>query len=249
MDFQFKQSISIAKKLAVLNGGAILGIVLLTAVFLISERTLILEERTSNVKQAVETAYGVLDYYQKQEASGALPRAEAQKKAMDAIKLLRYGNNEYFWINDMQPKMVMHPIKPELDNKDVSANKDPTGKLLFMEFVNTVKRSGGGAVDYMWPKPGSDQPVKKVSFVKGFEPWGWILGSGVYVDTVDATVRGRALTFALGAVLLAALLLGVGLVIARGMLRQLGGEPDYASSIARSIASKARASSRLRSSS
>jgi len=232
----FTQSMSIAKKLAVLNAGAILGIIILTAIFLISERTLILEERTSNVRQAVETAYGVLDYYQKQEASGALPRAEAQKKAMEAIKVLRYGNNEYFWLNDMQPKMIMHPIKPELDNKDLSANKDPTGKHLFVEFVNVVKKAGAGPVDYMWPKPGSDKPVQKVSFVKGFEPWGWILGSGVYVDTVDATVRGRAVTFAAGAVVLAAVLLGIGVFIARGMLRQLGGEPDYASSIARSIA-------------
>ena len=232
----FTQSMSIAKKLAVLNAGAILGIIILTAIFLISERTLILEERTSNVRQAVETAYGVLDYYQKQEASGALPRAEAQKKAMEAIKVLRYGNNEYFWLNDMQPKMIMHPIKPELDNKDLSANKDPTGKHLFVEFVNMVKKAGAGPVDYMWPKPGSDKPVQKVSFVKGFEPWGWILGSGVYVDTVDATVRGRAVTFAAGAVVLAAVLLGIGVFIARGMLRQLGGEPDYASSIARSIA-------------
>jgi len=195
----FTQSMSIAKKLAVLNAGAILGIIILTAIFLISERTLILQERTSNVQQAVETAYGVLDYYQKQEASGSLPRAEAQKKAMDAIKLLRYGNNEYFWLNDMQPKMIMHPIKPELDNKDLSTNKDPTGKFLFVEFVNMVKKAGAGPVDYMWPKPGSDKPVQKVSYVKGFEPWGWILGSGVYVDTVDATVRGRAVTFAAGA--------------------------------------------------
>ena len=236
MNFQFAQSMSIAKKLAVLNAGAILGIIILTAIFLVSERTLILEERTSNVRQAVETAYGVLDHYQKQEASGALSRAEAQKKAMDTIKVLRYGNNEYFWINDMQPKMVMHPIKPELDNKDLSSNKDPTGKFLFVEFVNAVKKGGAGAVDYMWPKPGSEQPVKKVSYVKGFEPWGWVLGSGVYVDTVDATVRSRAVDFAIGAILLAAVLLGIGVYITRGMLRQLGGEPDYASSIARSIA-------------
>jgi methyl-accepting chemotaxis protein len=236
MSFQLTQSMSIAKKLAVLNVGAILGIVVLTAVFLLSERTLILEERTSNVRQAVETAYGVLDYYQKQEASGALPRAEAQKKAMDAIKLLRYGGNEYFWLNDMQPKMLMHPIKPELDNKNLSDNKDPNGKFLFVEFVDTVKKSGAGPVSYMWPKPGSDQPVQKVSYVKGFEPWGWIIGSGVYVDTVEATVRGRALTFAMGAVLLAAVLLGIGVFIARGMLRQLGGEPGYAASIAHSIA-------------
>jgi len=236
MNLSFLHSASVAKKLAVLNASAILGITLLTAVFLSSEGKLILAERQANVKQAVETAYGIVEHYHREETSGKLPRAEAQKYAMTALKTLRYGGNEYFWINDMQPRMIMHPIKPELDNKDLSANKDPSGKHLFVEFVNVVKARGEGSVDYLWPKPGSDKPVPKVSYVKGFAPWGWIVGTGVYVDTVDATVRNRAIEFALGAIVLSAILLGIGVVIARGMLRQLGGEPGYASGIARTIA-------------
>ena len=70
----------------------------------------------------------------------------------------------------------MHPIKPELEGKSMSEVKDPTGKVLFVEFVNVVKASGAGFVDYLWPKPGSEKPVQKLSYVKGFEPWGWIVG-------------------------------------------------------------------------
>jgi len=236
MAFQFLQSMSIARKLAVLILSSIVGIVTLTALFLVSERTLILDERQNNVRQAVETAHGIVVYYHGLAAAGTMPDAEARKKAIDTVKSLRYSGSEYFWINDMQPKMIMHPIKPALDNTDLSANADPTGKHLFVEFVNTVKASGAGFVLYMWPKPGSDAPVQKVSYVKGFAPWGWIVGSGVYIDTVETTIRGRMLSFSGGALVLAALLLGVGLLIGRGMLKQLGGEPAYAASIAHQIA-------------
>jgi methyl-accepting chemotaxis protein len=236
MSFNFFRSMSIAKKLAVPIVSAILGVAVLTALFLVSERALILQERKSSVQQAVETAHGILAHYNKQASTGAMTQADAQKKALDVLKGLRYSGNEYFWVNDMQPVMIMHPIRPDLDTKDLSATKDPEGKSLFMEFVKTVKENGAGSVEYLWPKPGSDTPVRKVSYVKGFAPWGWIIGSGVYVDTVEATIRSRAVMFSLGAIALAALLLVIGTVITRGLLKQLGGEPEYASGITRRIA-------------
>jgi methyl-accepting chemotaxis protein len=236
MSLQFLRSGSIASKLAIFIISAILGIALITSLFLVSERTLILDERKSNVRQAVETAHGILVHYNNQANAGLMSQAEAQKKAIESVKGLRYNNTEYFWINDMHPKMVMHPIKPELDNQDLTANKDPNGKQLFVAFVDAVKASGGGSVEYLWPKPGSDTPVQKVSYVKGFAPWGWVIGSGVYVDTVEATIRSRGTGFALGALLLAGTLLAIGVVITRSLLRQLGGEPAYAAGIARSIA-------------
>ncbi|HWV64012.1 MAG TPA: methyl-accepting chemotaxis protein, partial [Oxalicibacterium sp.] len=143
---------------------------------------------------------------------------------------------EYFWINDMHPTMVMHPISPALEGKDLTENKDPTGKHLFVEFVKVVKADGAGFVPYLWAKPGSTKPVPKISYVKGFAPWGWIIGSGIYLDTVQATILERLLYFSISALILAAILFAIGLVIARGLLRQLGGEPDYAASVASSIA-------------
>ena len=229
-------SLSIAKKLGLVIGGALLGIVALAALFLMSERKLILEERQSSVRQTVEVAHSLVAQFHDQVAKGKLTDDEAKQRAMAAIKGLRYSGSEYFWINDMQPKMVMHAVKAELDGKDLSENKDPTGKRLFVEFVDMVKASGAGFVFYMWPKPGSEQPVQKVSYVKGFTPWGWVLGSGVYIDTVDATIASRFVAMSIGTLLLASALLVIGLVVARNLLRQLGGEPAEATRITQAIA-------------
>ena len=233
---QNSRSMSIAKKLGLFTASAILGIVALTALFLVSERKLILEERKGNVRQVVETAHGLLAYYHDQTSKGVLTDTQAQQQAMQAIKGLRYSKTEYFWINDMHPRMLMHPINPALEGKDLSGNKDPNGKHLFVEFVKTVKADGAGFVPYMWAKPGSDQPVPKVSYVKGFAPWGWIIGSGIYIDTVEATILNRLMYFSIGALILAVILFAIGMVISRGLLKQLGGEPGYAADIVSEIA-------------
>jgi methyl-accepting chemotaxis protein len=140
-------------------------------------------------RQHVEVAHGILAWAQEQERSGKLTQAQAQALARETIGRLRYSKTEYFWINDMAPRMVMHPIKRELDGTDLSDYKDPNGLKLFVAFVDTVKRQGSGFVAYQWPKPGSDKPVDKVSYVMGFEPWGWIIGSGIYVDHVLANAQ------------------------------------------------------------
>ncbi|MFN4352119.1 MAG: methyl-accepting chemotaxis protein [Hylemonella sp.] len=224
-------NLTVARRLAVLIASAIAGIVILVSIFMVSERKLLMEERQNAVRQTVETAYGLAAHYHAQAGKGQISEGDAQRLALDAIKALRYSGSEYFWVNDMHPRMVMHPIKPELDGKDLTENKDPAGKHLFVEFVRTVKADGSGFVPYLWPKPGSEQPVQKVSYVKGFAPWGWVIGSGVYVDTVDAVVLNRAIWLGAAASILAALLLGLGLLITRSIVRQLGGEPAYANAI------------------
>ena len=229
-------SFTIAKRLTVLTFSAVLGIVILAATFLISERSLIMEERQNGVKQSVEAAHSLIVHFYGQIGKANLSENEAKQRAMAAIKDLRYSGNEYFWINDMQQNIVMHPIRPELDGKDLTDSKDPNGLHLFVEFVKMVKANGAGFVFYMWPKPGSEQPVQKVSYVKGFAPWGWVIGSGVYVDTVDAVMAGRILGFSLSSLVLIAILLAVGWLIARGILKQLGGEPAYAAEITRRLA-------------
>ena len=229
-------SLSIAQKMGLIIGSALLGVVALAAVFLTSERQLILEERQGSVRQTVEIAHGLVVHFHDQVGKGKLSEDDAKQRALAALKALRYSGSEYFWVNDMHPTMVMHAVKSELDGKDLTENKDPTGKQLFVEFVNTVKAKGAGYVYYLWPKPGSDKPVQKVSYVKGFAPWGWVIGSGVYIDTVDAEIGGRVVAFSIGTLVLAAVLLVVGLVVARSLLRQLGGEPGYATDITRRIA-------------
>jgi methyl-accepting chemotaxis protein len=143
------------------------------------------EAKYLKTQHLVESAYCVLDYYAKQARSNALSVDQAKAKAIEVIKDMRYAQKEYFWINDMTPRMIMHPIKPALDGKDLTQNKDPNGKRLFVEMVEVCKRNGSGFVNYDWPKPGEAKPVPKTSYVKLFSDWGWIIGSGIYIDDVE----------------------------------------------------------------
>jgi hypothetical protein len=102
---------------------------------------------------------------------------------------MRYEADGYFWINDMNNVMVMHPIKPALEGQNLVDLKDPTGKFIFQEMIKVVKADGEGYVDYYWPKPGAEEPVLKYSHVEGFAPWGWIVGTGVYADDLAALFK------------------------------------------------------------
>ena len=234
----FRQ-LSVSRLLGWLVVSAVLAMLALVAILMVSERSLILQERQASVRQAVETAHGVIAHYHAQATKGTITDDEAKQRAMAAVRALRYNGNEYFWINDMHPKVVMHPIVPDMEGKDQSQRKDSTGKYLFMEFVKVVQKDGAGFVDYLWPKPGSDVPVEKAAFVKGFAPWGWIVGSGVYVDTVQATFFSRLGRLGEAGAVTLLLALGLGMIgfwIARSILRQLGGEPALLNAITRSIA-------------
>ncbi len=117
---------------------------------------------------------------------------EKQAEALKVIKAMRYAGDNYLWINDMQPVMVMHPMKPALDGKNLGDFKDPNGKRLFAEMVRVCRSDGQGFVDYMWPKPGEDKPVAKLSFVRLFKPWNWVIGTGVYLETAEKLFMDQA---------------------------------------------------------
>ncbi|HMK56028.1 MAG TPA: methyl-accepting chemotaxis protein [Dissulfurispiraceae bacterium] len=160
-----------------------------------------MDEKRNATRSVIDVAYGLIAEYDVRVQKGEFPLAEGQKRAIATIKNLRYKGSEYFWINDMHPTMIMHPTKPELDGKDLSENKDPNGKKLFIEMVNVCRDKGEGFVDYMWPKPGETKSVPKVSYVKLYQPWGWIVGTGIYVDDVAAEiskVRQRILIATVG---------------------------------------------------
>jgi len=163
--------------------------------------------REAAVADHVRAARGVLDWAHAQETAGTIGRAEAQALARQLVGRMRYGNNDYFWINDMDAVMVMHPTKPELDGKDMSSFKDPNGLAVFKRFVEVVRQDKAGLVAYQWPKPGAAEPQDKISYVAGFEPWGWVIGTGVYVDDVLAAAKQRwqRMAWIVGGVLLLAL--------------------------------------------
>ena len=150
-----------------------------------------MEQKREMIRGLTDTACSLLDQCAAQASGGKLSLKDAQARAMSIISKLRYGpeGKDYFWINDMHPRMIMHPYRPDLDGKDLSNYADPKGKHLFLEFVKTVQDNDAGYVDYMWQwKDDPDHIVPKISYVKGFEPWGWIIGTGIYVEDVRTEI-------------------------------------------------------------
>ncbi|WP_429168461.1 methyl-accepting chemotaxis protein [Aeromonas rivipollensis] len=160
-------------------------------------------EKSRQTRAQVETAYSLVAGFEARVRKGELDEGRAKAEALAAIKGLRYGEEDYFWINDSHPTMVMHPMKPELDGKDLSGVEDKQGLRLFVTFADLAKAQGAGEVAYYWPKPGVEEPVRKISYIKRFAPWDWIIGTGVYVDDVEAQYQEVLRT-----------LLGIGLVLA-----------------------------------
>ncbi|WP_166378044.1 methyl-accepting chemotaxis protein [Pseudoalteromonas sp. Z9A4] len=179
------RSFSIFQRFSLLIAIVVFGLIVLSISSLTNQYNSLKNEQYIKTQNVVETAYSIIEHFYDLEQNNSLTQLQAQTQALNAIKALRYDKTNYFWINDYQPAMIMHPIKPALDSKDLSNNKDPDGKALFVEMVNVVKRAGEGFIPYKWPKPGKDQPVEKVAFVKGFNQWQWIIGSGVYLDSID----------------------------------------------------------------
>lgn len=160
---------------------------------LISERSSMLAERAAKTQNLVETAVGLAAHYHGLQQKGELDETAARAAALKAVGALRYDKDNYFWINDLNARMVMHPIKPDLDGKDLTDFKDPNGLHIFVLFAEKVKTEGGGVVAYHWPKPGQVDPVAKISYVQGFAPWGWVVGSGLYLDDLHQSWRQAAI--------------------------------------------------------
>lgn len=173
-------------KFCLIVGVAMLGLAVLCGLWLLGESARLFAQKREKARNLVEVCSSIAIRYQRLEQGGKMSRQEAQARTLDDIRSLRYEGDNYFWVNDLHPTMIMHPMKPQLNGKDLTDFKDPNGKALFLEMVETVRRNGSGFVSYQWPKPGQDKPVPKISFVEGFEPWGWVIGTGIYVDDVEA---------------------------------------------------------------
>ena len=128
----------ISQRLRFMTAISVLCVIAVSTYFIFEIDHHLHEEKQTKTRHLVETVHSMLEYFHDQELSGRLTREEAQAAAIKLVKRLRYESQEYFWINDLQPKMIMHPYKPELDDKDLSSIQDPAGKHLFTAFVDKL---------------------------------------------------------------------------------------------------------------
>jgi len=182
--------------------------IILTGIFIISTFSIfnlfyfiphmeesIVAKKKEKLRQLTELSMSCIHHAYRSYQDGIFPSEKAaQRAAISQIKNFRYGpeNKDYLWINDFHPRMVMHPYRPDLDGKDLSGFKDPRGKHLFKEFVKVCTLHGSGYVSYMWQwKDDASRIVEKISYVKSFNRWGWIIGTGMYIQDVKKEVRGQ----------------------------------------------------------
>lgn len=225
------RSLPISRRLWLILALAILTLILQGAYMLRQIHTDLYAGKSEKIEHVVQSAAGILKHFHSLESAGSLSREEAQKQAMEVVRGLRYDAQEYFWINDQTPVMVMHPTNPKLEGQNLSSFKDPEGKALFNEMVAITRSQGAGQVDYRWPKPGATDPVPKISYVELFQPWGWIIGSGIYVDDVQVEFRAQAVKAISIGLLIALLLTGLVVLITRSIVQPLQAAVDAMASI------------------
>jgi methyl-accepting chemotaxis protein len=182
----FLGSINIKYKLSLLVGLFMITFIIIAGSLIYGSRDTMMEDRKAKLQNLVESAHSTAQHYYDQAQAGAITEEQARTSTIETIEWMRYGDNGYLWINDFQPVMIMHPFAKKLEGESLADYKDPNGTHLFNNMVQEVKKSGAGFVNYVWQKGDDSANLQpKLSYVKGFEPWGWIIGTGVYIEDVD----------------------------------------------------------------
>lgn len=151
----------------------------------------LMDKKRETIRELTNNAWSVMHKLE-QLAQDSLQKHQAQQDAAMIIAHMRYGEQfkDYFWITDTTPRMIMHPYRPQLNGQSLRDYTDQEGKKFFVEIVELVQETGQGYINYKWQwKDDSLMVVPKLSYVKKFEPWGWIVGTGIYVEDVQREIN------------------------------------------------------------
>ncbi|MCP4325086.1 MAG: methyl-accepting chemotaxis protein, partial [Alteromonadales bacterium] len=216
MDFLRKYTIQ--KRLSILVALIVLSISIFDMLSLYDEYNALIESKKSASNQLVDTTFSIIEYHYALYQKGELSEEQAKEQALSIIANIRYAKSNYFWVNDYTPNMIMHPLKPKLNGKNIGSVKDPDGKALFIDIINIVEAKGEGFINYKWPKPGFDEPVNKVALVKGFTPWQWIIGTGAYLDDIDAIFVELLKLMVFEGLIIALIIIGLGFILGKSIV-------------------------------
>lgn len=186
----FISNISVNNKINGILVFAIFALLIVTILGIIDLRGSIYKEKREQLQSNVQVAQALVNSYVSRVKTGELTTEDAQKRALKAINKLRYDNTNYFWVMDDNANIIMHPIKPELDGKNQAGVKDPKGKAIFVEMADKAKQKGSGFVNYVWSKPKMDpqKQFEKIAYVSKTSDWGWVIGTGLYVDDINKDI-------------------------------------------------------------
>ncbi|WP_448189328.1 methyl-accepting chemotaxis protein [Azospirillum sp. sgz301742] len=213
-------SLRIGGKLLLLPTVALVALAVFGFVAVAEIRSTMLHEDMTKVKALVEAAVTIVQDLESRAAKGDMPVEQAQAQAKSALRAIRYEGSEYFFAYTRDGVVVAHGAKPELEGKDLRDLKSPNGQYMIRDLLAAAGR-GGGFVEFPWAKAGSDVPVAKIGYAKFTQGWGWMLGTGIYIDNVQAAFRDRALEAGVIVLVLAAVAFAVAFVLGRGIARPI----------------------------
>ena len=178
--------LSIRQRFWIIQAVVIVILCIISAMMLMQIHKDLNKSRHEQTQYLVDSTYAVLEYFHQQELQGALNREQAQQLAKEAIRKMRYAGNEYFWINDLDAIMVMHPLQPAYEGVDLNTLQTKDGVNHMADMVKLAKSQGQGHYKYEWSKVSGGDTFDKISYVKAFTPWNWMLGTGVFLDDIQA---------------------------------------------------------------
>jgi len=221
------EQMRVSTRLVVAGVAVFLGLTLITGYSLIQLKRDALAAHSERIKDLVESSRGIIGNYQKLEADKKITREEAQLQAKEALRTLRFGSNDYYFLYDFEGRAVMVAGNPKIEGQVMLGKTDAGGFKLWDAFVEKGK-AGSGYVDYVFPRAGQTESKPKRGYLIGIPEWKWIVGTGVYVDDVDDAVRKAAIGYILIALTTLMIVAIIAFFVARSIVRQLGGEPTVA---------------------
>ena len=221
------ERMGVRARLTVAGIVVLIGLVVMAGYTLMQIRTDAMNAHSERIKHLVEVSIGIVADFQKLEADKRMTREEAQAAAKEALRTPRFNTNDYYFIYDFDGRAVMVAGSPKIEGEVMLGKADTKGFKLWDAIVAAGK-AGSGYIDYWFPRAGATEASPKRGYVIGIPEWKWIVGTGVYVDDVDAAVTRAAIRYALISLLILAVVSVVGVMVARSIVRQLGGEPAAA---------------------
>jgi methyl-accepting chemotaxis protein len=217
----FLSNLKISLRLLFIVVGTVFGILAIGAFGLYQTRDNMLLDRMEKTRNLIEVAYSTVGDYAAKADAGELSVADAQERAKRALEVMRYDKTNYFFISDMTPRLVMHPFKKNLIGKDMNDTQDGSGKYHWREFAKVAKDVGEGFVHYDFISPDGKKIRPKISYVKAFKPWGWVLMTGIYIDDINAVFYRNLQIMGVVAAIILAVVVGTSIVIGRGIAKPL----------------------------
>ncbi|MFO1263156.1 MAG: methyl-accepting chemotaxis protein [Rhodoferax sp.] len=231
------------QKVAAIVLTGVLAVLVFATMSLYQTRQALIDGRKLELVTAVQAMHNIVVGFRDKAEKGQMSVDDAKKAAAEAVGVSRYGGangkTEYAYIWGLDGSGIMHPIKPEWNGQNMMGKvKDGNGVDVVKSLVDGINasRDGTAFVPTNFPRPGTTVPVPKLQYIMKVDGWNWLVGSGLYTDDLDAQLRKETLTELLFAVLALLIIGGVGWVVARSVVRQIGCEPGRAVQITEEVA-------------